>query len=196
MSRKSAKAISISAEWAYAFDDSDQIWFSILDFALSAIHEQSHWRSLNDLKKSATLSEWDKRAGHSLQKDLRIVDFEGMNRFQLRRELERQSINSRSSVIYERISRMKIIKANLDDLVKYRDQVYESDVNGHQRHVSERTVKWDEHWDDNVRQIFNDHLRRQSESNKACQQSHFSETNETYRRKILLHTRSHQSESH
>jgi hypothetical protein len=39
---------------------------------------------------------------------------------------------------------MKIIKANLDDIVEYRDRVYESGLSGHQRDVSERTFDRDE----------------------------------------------------
>jgi hypothetical protein len=40
---------------------------------------------------------------------------------------------------------MKIIKANLDDIVEYRGRVYGSGVSGHQRDVGERAFERDEH---------------------------------------------------
>jgi hypothetical protein len=66
----------------------------IFDVQISSIHEQFNRRSLNRIKKNTSLSKQNKEAKHSLQKDLRIVNLEDINRFQLRRELERFSINS------------------------------------------------------------------------------------------------------
>jgi hypothetical protein len=104
---------------------------------ISSIHEQFIRRSLNDFKKSATLPEWDHGSRNIIQNSPEITNFEGVNPFQLRREFEWQSINSRSFLIYEKWTHwVKILKTNLSSAVKHWEWVYRSNVSDHQCDVN------------------------------------------------------------